>query len=64
MAHIGCPLVGDGKYGINRSDKAKGFKYQALYAYKLIFPKTAESNSLSYLEGREFSLDKKDVWFV
>ena len=64
MAHIGCPLVGDGKYGVNRADRQNGFKYQALYAYKLIFPKTGEANSLSYLEGREFSLDKKDIWFV
>lgn len=64
MAHIGCPLVGDGKYGINKNDRAKGFKFQALYAYKLVFPKTNERNSLSYLEGREFALDKKDIWFV
>ncbi len=64
MSHIGNPLVGDGKYGINRSDKQKGFKYQALYAYKLIFPKTQTENSLSYLEGREFKLDTKEIWFV
>ena len=64
MAYIGCPLVGDGKYGVNKADKQKGFKYQALYAYRLEFPKTQESNSLSYLEGREFKLDKKEIWFV
>ena len=64
MAHIGCPLVGDGKYGINKNDRAKGFKYQALYSYKLTFPKTDSTDSLSYLDGKEFSLDKKDVWFV
>ena len=64
MAHIGHPLVGDGKYGINKDDRQKGFKYQALYAYKLIFPKTDTESSLSYLEGKEFSLDKKDIWFV
>ena len=64
MAHIGHPLVGDGKYGINRDDRQKGFKYQALYAYKLIFPATERDNSLSYLEGREFMLDKTDIWFV
>ncbi len=64
MAHIGCPLVGDGKYGINKSDRAKGFKYQALYAYKLDFPKTADANSLSYLEGKTFSLNKTDIWFI
>ncbi len=64
MAHIGCPLVGDGKYGINRDDRQRGFKYQALYAYKLRFSKTEVTDSLSYLEGREFSLDKKEIWFV
>ena len=64
MAHIGNPLVGDGKYGVNRDDRQKGFKYQALYAYKLIFPKTGRDNSLSYLEGKEFALDKADIWFV
>ena len=64
MAHIGNPLVGDGKYGVNRDDRKGGFKYQALYAYKLIFPKTKTENSLSYLEGREFCLDKKEIWFV
>ena len=30
MAHIGHPLLGDGKYGINRADRAEGYKYQAL----------------------------------
>lgn len=64
MAYIGCPLVGDGKYGVNREDKTRGFKYQALYAYKLVFPKTDRQTSLSYLEGREFALDMKSIWFV
>lgn len=64
MAHIGHSLVGDGKYGVNREDKQRGFKYQALYAYKLAFLKTDGEGSLKYLEGREFALDKKDIWFV
>ena len=64
MSHIGCPLVGDGKYGVNRDDRARGFKYQALYAYKLEFPRTDNNTSLSYLEGKTFSIDKKDIWFV
>ena len=64
MAHIGCPLVGDGKYGINKEDKSRGYKYQALYAYKLLFPKTSKADSLSYLEGREFKIDQRDIWFV
>ena len=64
MAAIGHPLVGDGKYGVNRDERKKGYKYQALYAYKLRFPKTKEENLLSYLEGRTFALNKSDVWFL
>ncbi len=64
MAAIGHPLLGDGKYGVNRDEKKKGFKYQALYSYKLEFLKTKEKNILSYLEGSTFSIDKKDIWFV
>ncbi len=64
MAAIGHPLMGDGKYGVNREDRQKGFKYQALYAYKLGLAKTGEENILSYLEGREFCLDKRDIWFL
>ena len=33
MAYIGHPLIGDGKYGINKDDRSKGYKYQALYSY-------------------------------
>ena len=64
MAHIGHPLLGDGKYGINRDEKKKGYKYQALYAYKLGFAKTDTKNALSYLEGRSFALDKREIWFL
>ena len=34
FAHIGHPLLGDGKYGINREDRKDGYRYQALYAYR------------------------------
>lgn len=64
MAHIGHPLLGDGKYGINRDEKHKGYKHQALYAYRLVFDKTEKTGSLSYLEGREFSIDKSGIWFL
>ena len=37
MSHIGHPLLGDGKYGVNRDDRRDGYKYQALYAYRLRF---------------------------
>jgi len=64
MAAIGHPLLGDGKYGVNKNEKQRGFKYQALYAYKLIFKPTQEENKLSYLEGKCFELDKGDIWFL
>jgi len=64
MAHIGHPLLGDGKYGINRDEKRKGYKYQALYAYKLEFGRTETENALSYLEGKTFSLDRSEIWFL
>ena len=66
LAHIGHPILGDGKYGVNRNDKSKGYKYQALCSYKLKFPKSndRESHLLSYLDGRDFSIPKKDIYFT
>lgn len=62
MAHLGCPLVGEGKYGKNAADRKKGFIHQALCSYKLRFDFPTDAESLSYLKGKEFSVDK--IWFV
>lgn len=65
MAHIGHPLIGDGKYGVNKSDRAKGYKYQALYSYRLRFSfDTTEPTCLDYLNGKEFKIPKKDIYFT
>ena len=64
MAHIGHPLVGDGKYGINKSDRARGYKYQALYSYKLRFSFKGEPTALDYLGGKEFSIPKNEIYFT
>lgn len=65
MSHIGHPLLGDGKYGVNRDDKKEGYKYQALYAYRLRFDFNRDSETaLDYLRGREIKLDPKSIWFV
>lgn len=64
LAHIGHPLLGDGKYGVNREDKRKGYKYQALYAYRLRFAFSEEDGPLSYLRGREVGLSPDKIWFV
>lgn len=64
MAFIGHPLVGDGKYGVNKADRADGYKYQALYSYKLRFSFKGEPTSLDYLCGKEFSIPKRDIYFT
>ena len=64
MSYIGHPLVGDGKYGINKDDRALGYKYQALYAYRLRFDFDDDSGALGYLRGKEVKLSCDDVWFL
>jgi len=64
MAHIGHSLLGDGKYGVNRSDKEKGYKYQALYSYRLIFDFCSSDGALGYLRGKQVSLEADDIWFL
>lgn len=62
FASIGCPLLGDGKYGTNELNKKYGrYKKQCLYSYKLGFDFTTDADILSYLKGKEF--EAKDVWF-
>ena len=64
MAHVGHPLVGDGKYGVNRDDREKGYKHQALYAFRLEFAFREDSGALQYLNGRSFALDRREIWFL
>lgn len=61
MASVGHPLLGDGKYGTNALNKKTGYKKQCLCSYKLIFDFTTDAGELSYLNGKEFTID--DVWF-
>ena len=53
MASVGCPLLGDGKYG-----KSHGRFRQALLSYKLTFH-VNDGMKLSYLDGKTFSADTK-----
>ncbi|MBR7181290.1 MAG: RluA family pseudouridine synthase, partial [Clostridia bacterium] len=57
------PLLGDGKYGINRGERTKGYKHRALYAVRLRFDFGREGY-LGYLSGREFQIDTNEVWFL
>ncbi len=64
FSYIGHPLLGDGKYGVNREDRTKGYKYQALYSYRLRFDFADQTGPLGYLCGKEFSIPKSSVWFT
>jgi len=55
FAHIGHPLIGDGKYGGNELNRKFKAKYQRLLSYKLQFRFPKES-CLAYLNGKSFSL--------
>ncbi len=62
MAHIGHPLLGDGKYGKNEINRRMGYKWQALYSYKLSFCFTTDGGELEYLNNKTFTAP--DVWFA
>ena len=53
MAHIGCPVLGDDKYGDREANKAAGLRRQALVSYRIVLHEP-ESSELYYLDGREF----------
>ena len=56
LAHIGHPLLGDGKYGMNAVNRNLKLKWQALWAVSLVFDFSEPSGHLSYLTGKEISL--------
>lgn len=56
LAHIGLPIIGDGKYGINEVNKKFGSKTQELCSYKLKFNFTTGAGELNYLRDKEISL--------
>lgn len=58
MADSGHPLLGDGKYAVNKDDRKRGYTYQALCSYMLAFEKP--QGSLSYLTGKTVRADKPD----
>ena len=66
MAEIGCPLLGDGKYGRGDVNRRYGEKRQALYSYQLAFPFPTDAGALNYLRGRTFTVEEvpfRDKYF-
>lgn len=59
LSHIGFPILGDGKYGINEINKKFGLKTQELYSYYLKFNFKSDSGILNYLNNKEIQLKNK-----
>ena len=62
LAHIGHPLLGDGKYAVNKADRKMGYTSQSLCSYSLRFEfkSTEDKPALAYLNGLEITTDKPD----
>lgn len=56
LAHIGHPIIGDGKYGKNEINKKFNKTTQELFAYKLVFNFKTDAGILNYLNGKEIKL--------
>ena len=57
MAHLGCPLLGDGKYGRGDVNRRYGETRQALYSYKLRFAFSSPAGLFDYLQNRTFCVE-------
>ncbi len=57
FADLGCPLLGDGKYGRGDVNRRYGETRQALYAYRLTFDFPTDAGLLNYLRGRSFTVE-------
>lgn len=61
LAHIGLPIVGDGKYGRNDINKLLGKKTQVLCSYIIKFNFISDSGILNYLASKCFCLEKGKI---
>ena len=60
LAHIGFPIIGDGKYGKNEINKKFKQKTQLLESYSLKFNFSSPSGILEYLNNKNIKLKKVD----
>ena len=61
LAHIGLPIVGDGKYGNYEINKKFNFKTQQLTSYVIKFNFITDSGILNYLNKKEFKLQASNL---
>lgn len=57
LASIGCPVLGDSKYGNNAANRELKLKYQALCAWKLELPHFTQPD-FAFLSGKTFTAPK------
>ena len=57
MASIGCPILGDSKYGNNTANRELKLKYQALCAWELTMPRFTQPD-FEFLSGKTFRAPK------
>ncbi|MGN1347157.1 MAG: pseudouridine synthase, partial [Eubacteriales bacterium] len=62
MEFLGHPLLGEGKYGVNRDDRRLGYASQALYSYAVSFD--FSDPEFSYLNGKTFRVPDRCVKFL
>lgn len=62
LEYAGHPLLGEGKYGENREDRALGYTHQALYAFRMVIH--CKDGFFSYLNGKEITADPESVRFL
>lgn len=58
LSHIGYPILGDGKYGINKINKTFHITTQALCSYSITFHVNSSYKKLRYLNNQYFCLNK------
>ena len=58
LASIGCPILGDSKYGNHAANRELKLKYQALCAWELAFPEKISDPAFGYLAGKSFHAPK------
>lgn len=58
LASIGCPVLGDSKYGNNAINREWKLKYQALCAYSLRFPPLPQDSPCAALSMRTLYAEK------
>ena len=60
LAHVGLPIVGDGKYGNNAQNKLAKKSKQCLTSHQIVFDLPSTS-FLAYLNQKQFVLQKTDL---